>query len=61
MALGLGMVHPLFALFALAYVSPMRLAFSDREGRDLLPLLQKSAKAQLAVGLAVTVLLALNH
>lgn len=46
------------ALALVLYIRPLRLAFSDRNGRDLLPLLKLSAQTQLQVG--VVVLLALG-
>jgi len=41
----------LAAAVALAlYIQPMKIAFSPRSGRELIPLLQNSAKSQLIVG-----------
>ena len=47
----LGARQPLVAIVAwIIYVTPLRTAFSPKEGRDLLPLLQQSARTQLVVG-----------
>lgn len=47
----------LAAAVALAlYIRPVQMAFSPRSGRELLPLLQKSAKSQLVVGAVLVVL-----
>jgi hypothetical protein len=43
-----------------AYLAPLRLAYSDKSGRALLPMLQYSARAQLVIGAALAVLLATN-
>lgn len=43
------------------YLAPLRFAFSEREGRALLPLLKLSARAQLALGVLLAVLLASNN
>jgi len=44
------------AAFALAlYINPVRMAFSPRNGRELLPLLAMSAKSQLFIGAALVV------
>ena len=37
------------------YHSPVQLAFSDKTGRDLIPLLIQSARAQLLLGVTLTV------
>jgi len=42
------------------YVPGLRLAFSSRAGRELLPLLKYSARAQLQLGALLAVLLALH-
>jgi 1,4-dihydroxy-2-naphthoate octaprenyltransferase len=42
--------------FALAlYINPVRMSFSSRNGRELLPLLAMSAKSQLLIGAALVV------
>jgi 1,4-dihydroxy-2-naphthoate octaprenyltransferase len=41
----------------LVYVPALRLAFSDKNGRDLLPMLKYSARAQLQLGALVALLL----
>ncbi len=51
--------EPIVAVAAvLAYVPGMRMAFSSREGRELVALLQHSARAQLAVGALLVVVFA---
>jgi 1,4-dihydroxy-2-naphthoate octaprenyltransferase len=53
--------HPVVGLVALvAYVAPIRLAMSSKNGRELLPLLMYSARAQLQIGALLTLALALN-
>ena len=45
------------ALLSLVFYYPaMRLAFSAKQGRELLPMLMISARAQLIVGFAVVVI-----
>lgn len=56
--LGLGLVSPWLTLVCVAYVPAIRFVLSSREGRDLLPLLQVSARAQLVVGAITVVALA---
>jgi 1,4-dihydroxy-2-naphthoate octaprenyltransferase len=48
--LTLGGAWPAAAAAVLAYLPALRLAFSERRGRDLLPLLAASARAQLGLG-----------
>ena len=53
--------HPVVAIVAaLVYVRALRLAYSNRSGRDLLALLQRSAQAQLQVGAVLALALAFN-
>jgi len=50
--------HVVCAFIALvAYARPLRLAFSEKQGRELLPLLKLSAQTQLIIGLALTLAL----
>jgi 1,4-dihydroxy-2-naphthoate octaprenyltransferase len=44
----------------LIYVPALRVAFSSRQGRELLPMLKYSARAQLQIGALLAVLLATN-
>lgn len=46
------------AVAAMAYVPALRLAYSPKEGRELLPLLQYSARVQLLLGAFVTIVVA---
>ena len=61
-ALGvLGAREPVLGLLAVvAYVAPARLAFSPRNGRELLPLLKITSQVQLFLGAALTLALGLN-
>ncbi len=53
--------QPVAGLVAIvAYLPGLRYAFSSRSGRELLPLLRYSARAQLGVGALLAVLLATN-
>jgi 1,4-dihydroxy-2-naphthoate octaprenyltransferase len=53
--------HPVVGLVALAiYVAPIRLAMSQKNGRELLPMLKYSARAQLQIGALLTLALAFN-
>jgi 1,4-dihydroxy-2-naphthoate octaprenyltransferase len=53
--------HPVVAIVAvLLNYRGVRLAFSSRTGRDLLPLLQRSAQAQLQVGAVLALVMAVN-
>ena len=53
---------PLAALIAIVlYAGPLRIAFSPRKGRELLPLLKLSARAQLAVGAVAVLSLLIWH
>ncbi len=53
-----GAGHVVVGIVALlVYVPAVRLAFSDKNGRDLLPLLKYSARAQLQIGALVALLL----
>ncbi len=45
---------------ALAYLPALRLAFSDKNGRELLPMLKYSARAQLQLGALAALLLVLR-
>ena len=49
------------AIAVAAYIPALQIALSRREGRDLLPLLQASARAQLIVGGSGALLLALTR
>jgi len=44
-----------------AYLAPLRIAFSPREGRELLVLLKMSARTQLLVGAAAVAFLIVWH
>ncbi len=50
LGLALGGAWPVAIVALLAYAPALRLAFSPRQGRELLPLLKASARAQLALG-----------
>jgi 1,4-dihydroxy-2-naphthoate octaprenyltransferase len=45
---------------ALVYIPAMRMAFSSKNGRELLPMLKHSSQVQLALGAALSVTLATN-
>ena len=49
------------AVAIVAYIPALQIALSHKEGRELLPLLQSSARAQLVVGATGTLLLALTR
>ncbi len=51
----------IWAVAVVAYIPALQIALSKREGRDLLPLLQASARAQLIVGAAGTLFLAVTR
>jgi 1,4-dihydroxy-2-naphthoate octaprenyltransferase len=56
---GAGMAVPWGALLAVLYLLPLRrYVFTERRGRDLLPLLQESALLQWSVGAILVVLVA---
>lgn len=56
-----GAGEPIIGVFALAaYLAPARLARSTKNGRELLPMLKYSSRAQLLVGAALTMSLGLN-
>ena len=56
-----GSGHWVIGVIAVAIYAPaMRLAFSNRNGRELIPLLQQSARAQLVIGSALVVVMGLN-
>ena len=53
--------HPVVAIVAIiVYYQATRIAVSRRSGRDLLPLLQHSAQAQLQVGVVLAIMLLCN-
>jgi hypothetical protein len=53
-----GSGHVVIGIVALlVYVPAVRLAFSDKNGRDLLPMLKYSARAQLQLGALAALLL----
>ena len=60
----IGMVgagHVVVALLAVVLYAPaLRLAFSNKNGRELLPMLKHSARAQLQLGLVLVILLVLR-
>lgn len=57
----LGAGEPVVAVLALVvYVAPVRLARSSKSGRELLPMLQYSARAQLLLGAALAAALGSN-
>ena len=61
--IGMGFAIAIIALIVvgivaiLLYVPAMRLAFSKKNGRELLPMLQYSARAQLQLGALLAVVL----
>ncbi|NNN02214.1 MAG: 1,4-dihydroxy-2-naphthoate polyprenyltransferase [Acidimicrobiaceae bacterium] len=56
-----GAREPVVGLLAIgAYVPPLRLAFSSKGGRELLPMLKYSAQAQLLIGALLSLAMALN-
>ena len=60
--LGAGMAVPWGALLATFYLLPLRrYVFTELRGRELLPLLQESAVAQLCGGVLLTALVALGE
>ena len=61
--IGAAMAHQLAisALAAVAYFPAVRMAFSSKNGRELLPMLKHSSQVQLLLGAALAITLATNY